>query len=110
LLVDRFGRHPREGKRRLELRIGLAFGLDQRMNVLDDLWEAIFRLVSAARREVIRMTLPGVQFMQSFLDRVSPPTKHGFGMSRAPVAILNGHLRLKLTSRKTSQLLGCGAD
>jgi hypothetical protein len=110
LLVDRFGRQPREGKRRLKFRIGLAFGFDQGMNVLGDLREAIFRLASAAGGEVIRITLPAVQFTQSLLDRVPSPTKHGFGMSCASVAILDGHLRLKLASTETSQLLGCGSD
>ena len=61
--------------------------------------------MSAARREVIRTTVPDVQFTQYPFARVSSPIKHGFGMPRAATAVRDGHLCLKLTRGKTVSFL-----
>jgi hypothetical protein len=110
LLMHRLGSHPRKSQRRLELRIGLALRLNQRMNLRDKFWMLLFGLVSASSRETVCAANPGAKFVQPRVDRISSLAKDLLGSTGMPLTILDRHFGLKLSSPKPRQLPGRRLD
>ncbi len=103
-LMHGLRRDARVCHRSLELRICLALRFDQRMNLLHQFRAPLLALGTASCRVVLHTTNPGAEFVQSGIDRLSPPAKDPFGPTWTAVAILDGHLRLELPPPKSRQL------
>jgi hypothetical protein len=106
LLMHRLGGHPRISQRSLELRIGLALRLDQRMNLRDEFRMPRFGLVSASSRESVYATNPGAKLVQPRVDRLPSPAENLLGSTWIPPTMLDCHFGLKLSSPKPRQLAG----
>src|SRR6266446_2802664 len=93
-------RHPRIGPGCLELRVRLARWFHQGMNFLLQFWMLCFGLVPAACRESIHAANPSATLVQPGVDGFPSPPEGRFGQTRLTRAILECHLRLKLSPPK----------
>jgi hypothetical protein len=95
---------------RVELGIGLRVRFHQDVDLLDQFGVVVFGLVSPPSGEVVEAANAGAVFAESGRDGIAAPTEDLFGASRFPLAVLDGHLRLKLAPSKAGQFAGGGKD
>src|SRR6516165_586889 len=100
VLMHCLGGNPRISQWCLELRVGLAFGLDQRMNHGNQFWLLLFGLGATTNREGVHTANPSPKFAKPGVHRIPSPAKHLFGSTRMPLTVLDRHFRLKLPSPK----------
>jgi len=100
MLMHGLRRHPRIGQGCLELRVRLARWLHQGMNFLLQCWILCFGLVPAAGRESIHAANPSAALGKSGVHGFPSPPESRFGQTLLTRAILEGHLRLKLSPSK----------
>ena len=91
-------------ERGVELRVGLRVGFQQRVDLPDHFRAVVFGLVPTAGGEVVEAADAGAEFAETGFDRVPPPAEDLFGVAGFALAVLQGHLSLKLPTAKASQL------
>ena len=103
-------RQIRVPSRRLQLRIGVGMGLDDRTDVRSQLRVLLFAAQPASRGEVLQAAHRLTRLVQSLQDRFSSPPEASFGLTGAAFAEFPGHLGHEQPTLVSSQPSGSRTD
>jgi len=95
LLADGLGRDPRERQRGLELRIGLALGIDEAANLFFDCRAAFFGRFASAKVVGVEAANAGAEFVESGLDGSASPAENGLGAAGRAATVFIGDFGLE---------------
>ena len=95
LVADGLGGDASEGHGGLELRIGLALGVDEAVDVLLDLGAEFFGGFASAEVVGVEAADAAAKFVQTGVDGGASPAESGLGAACRAIAVFEGDLSLE---------------
>ena len=100
--MDGFGCDACVSQRRFQLRIGLAQGLNQSLDLRDEFRVEFFAFVSSSCGEVVLTANASAKFIETSVDGIPSPTEKLFGSAWLSLAVFECHLSLELPTEEPS--------